>query len=179
MNYLLLSTVFASAVLALPSLNLGAQIRIKRPVVVVYPLEINRVRLQVKAAAALGQYLIDRLAATRTCRVIPQSKLKKILRKQKRPAHRRCLSQECQVRVAGLLGASEALVARIVRIGSHCIVTANLYGVKKKKPRTFVVTVKGRCDEDGLLESVEEVVVKIGRRLSPDLWPYGGKVRAR
>ena len=177
MSGLLLSTVFASGVLGLAP-TLGAQIRIRRPVVVVYPLEISRVRVEAKAVLALGQYLADRLATTRSCQVVPRSLLKKTLRKQKRPACRRCLSSECQVYLAKKLGASKALVARIVRIGSYCIVTASLFGVKKKS-RTLVVTAKGGCGEDGLLDSVEVVVVKIGRVLSPDLWPYGGKVRAR
>lgn len=177
MSGLLLITVFGSGVLGLAP-ALGAQIRIKRPVVVVYPLEISRVRLGAKAVLALGQYLADRLATTRSCRIVPKSVLKKALKKQKRPSFRRCISQECQVFVARRLGASKALVARVVRIGSFCIVTASLYGVKKGS-RTLVVTAKGGCAEDDLLESVEVVVVKIGRVLSPDLWPYGGKVRAR
>ncbi len=176
--YVMLSlTVLASAVLGLNPGTLP-QIRIKRPVVVVYPLEVSRVRVDAKAVLALGQYLADKLAATRSCRIIPRSRLKKALRKQRRPAFRRCRSQECQVHVARRLGATRVLAAKIVRIGSFCIVTASLHGVAKRS-KTVVVTAKGGCGEDALLESVEEVVVKIGRVLSPDLWPYGRKARAR
>ena len=88
------------------------------------------------------------------------------------------LPRECRVHVARKLGADKVLAARFVRIGSHCILTASLFGVEKR-PRTLVVTTRGRCDEDGLLESVEQVVLKIGRALSPDLWPYGGRARRR
>lgn len=174
MSALWLGTVLAAALGSTP----GHQIRIKRPVVVVFPMEVARVKVDVKAIRALGQYLADRLAASKSCRVVPRDRLRKALKKKRRPAFRKCDSHECRVLVARRLGAHRVLEARVVRIGVSCIATARLHGVKKGT-RSLVVTARGRCTEDGLLDLVEEVVGKIARALSPDLWPYGGRRRAR
>jgi hypothetical protein len=88
---------------------------------------------------------------------VPRDQLKKRLLEQKKMSYKQCYDQNCQIELGREMAAEKTLATQIIKIGSSCTVNASLYDLKKAAAET-AASVKGKCDEDGLLASIDKVV---------------------
>ena len=132
----------------------------KKPIVAVFDIEFQRVRLKRDAAEVLNNYLVDKVAASGKYQVVPRDQLKKRLVAQKKRSYKQCYQQSCQIEIGKELAAQKSLATRVMKIGRQCVVTATLYDLKKATTERGA-TAKGKCSEGGIMASLDKVVGKV------------------
>ncbi len=129
----------------------------KVPIVAVFDVQVQRVKLRAGALRALSSYIGSRLTASGQYSVVPRSTLQGRLRQEKRGSYKNCYDQGCQIQIGRELAANKSLATEVLRIGRLCIVTATLYDLKKSATE-YAGTTKGGCSEDALVASIDKVI---------------------
>jgi hypothetical protein len=143
-----------------------------RPVVAVFSVELRG--LGGVRAAAIDAYLATRLAETGRFELVPQARVQKALAARRRESHRPCYAQSCQIQIGQELAASHALVTQLHRLRGLCVVTSNLFDLRKATS-SAAATALGACDEPSLLGLVDQVVAKLAPGFRPGPPPKGAR----
>jgi protein-disulfide isomerase len=130
------------------------------PVVAVFNIETQRVRLSASILGSLSDYWAAQIASSGAFRVVPRDQLKQRLGKQKIESYRVCYSQKCQIEIGQELAAQKSLAAQIMKIGKQCVVTATLYDLRKATTER-AATVEGACTEEALMASLKTAAQKL------------------
>jgi len=132
----------------------------RRPIVAVFNIEAKRVRLDRSFRDGLSDYLATKLAGTGRYQVVPRDQLKKRLVEQKSKSYRKCYDQSCQIELGREMAAEKTLATQIIKLGRTCTVNITLYDLKKAAAES-ASSIRGKCGEDGLLDSIDKAVQKL------------------
>lgn len=132
----------------------------KAVIIAVFNIEDRGAKLAKATLLRLSDYLAVKIAATGAYQVIPRDKLKERLVRQKRSSYKQCYAQSCQIEIGKELAAQKSLSTMVVKLGSKCNVTSVLYDLRKAASEGGA-SASGRCDEDGIVASLETVVRKL------------------
>jgi hypothetical protein len=132
----------------------------KRQIVAVFGIEARDIKLKPSVLASLTGYLASKLSESGQYEVVPQDKLAEALAAKKKESYKNCYKQSCQIEIGQELAASKALATQVMKVGTKCTVTVNLYDLAKKTSGK-ASTAKGPCSEDGIQGSIDEAVNKL------------------
>ena len=127
------------------------------PLVVVFDIEDQARALRSADKKALGEYMAAKLAEGGKYRVVPMSRVRKLLRTRK---IRRCREWGCKSSVGWEFKTHKLLATRLMRLGRKCVLTSNLHGLKSAAVERSA-TAKGGCKQEALTTLVEQVVATL------------------
>ncbi|HOX44462.1 MAG TPA: formylglycine-generating enzyme family protein [Myxococcota bacterium] len=139
--------------LALPQSPALAQ---DRPIVAVFDLEVKGAKLDGGTVDRLTDYL-STLLGTRGFQIVPRSQLKERLVEAKKGSYKECFDQTCQIEVGKELAAQKSLASQVLKIGSQCKITLNLYDLRRAASEASGAA-SGGCDEDKVVASLEQAL---------------------
>jgi hypothetical protein len=130
------------------------------PVVAVFDIENRGSPLSGEQMTTLTDYLATKLGEGGKFRIIPRAKLRERLRGQKEASHKACYDQSCQIEIGKELAAGFTVSTAIARMGKTCLITANIYDLKKAATAR-TATGKAPCQVDALVGEMEKVAEKL------------------
>ncbi len=139
---------------------LPAAAHAEAPLLVVFDIEDKARALRASDKRSLGEYIAAKLAETGDYRVVPMSRLRKLLRQRK---IRRCHEWGCKSSIGWEFKTHKLLATRLMRLGRQCVLTSNLHGLKSAAVERSA-TAKGACKQEALTASVERVVATLTGR---------------
>jgi hypothetical protein len=134
----------------------------RKPIVAVFELEARGLKLTPTLRGSLTSYLASRLTESGEYEVVPQDRLRLALANKKKDSYKQCYAQSCQIEIGQELAANRALATQLMKVGTHCIVTCNLFDLRRATSGR-AATAKGPCSEDGISASLDAVVAKLAR----------------
>jgi formylglycine-generating enzyme required for sulfatase activity len=139
-----------------------------RPIVAVFRIEDKDSSIDKATLGKLTDYLGAAIAEGGVFRRVPPGDLVKALSAQTTESYKECYDQSCQIEIGREVAATKSLSTRILKLGSTCTVTAELYDLKTKATD---VTAKesGPCGVDGLMASLDKVAATLRA------WGSGGR----
>lgn len=137
----------------------------ERPIVAVFDIETKLIHIGRSMLLALSDYLANCLS--RYYQIVPRSRLKKRLMAEKTKAYKHCYDQSCQIEIGRELAANKSLATQIMRIGKKCVVTANLYDLKRATTEKGAAA-KGKCSRDAITSLIEKVVWRLEHYWEPN-----------
>jgi len=132
----------------------------ERPIVAVFSVELEGVKLTGQFRNSLANYLATRLTESGKYQVIPRDQLKKRLFAQKKKSFKECYDQSCQIEIGKELAAEKTLSARIAKLGKRCTVSLTLFDLKKSTTEA-AATQHGKCGEDNVIDSIDKALDKL------------------
>jgi hypothetical protein len=143
----------------------------EKPIIVVFNIEAKGVKLTPRALSTLSDYLATRLAATGAFQVVPREEIRKRLQEQKKSSYRECYDNACQIELGRELAAQKSLSTQLMRIGKRCVLTSNLYDLKRAATEKGATAESG-CSEEALMASINLLVERL-RPVEEPLAPSG------
>lgn len=137
--------------------TLQGSARAAAPLVVVFDIEDQAKALRSADKKALGEYMAAKLAEGGKYRVVPMSRVRKLLRTRK---IRRCREWGCKSSVGWEFKTHKLLATRLMRLGRKCVLTSNMHGLKSAAVERSA-TAKGECKQEALTRLVEQVVATL------------------
>lgn len=128
-----------------------------KPVVAVFTIEGKEAKLSARTLGNLTEYLAAALGGTGRYQIIATSELRERLGQTKAASYRACFDQACQIELGKELAAEKSLSTRVMRIGRQCVVTTNLFDLRRATTDRSS-TREGPCTEDGVMASVKALV---------------------
>jgi formylglycine-generating enzyme required for sulfatase activity len=138
----------------------------KKPIVAVFKIENKGTALKAGVLERLTIYLASKLSESGEYEVVPQDKLKEALTAKKKESYKGCYDQSCQIDVGKELAADKALSTQVMKVGTKCMVTCNLYDLKKSTSGR-AATAEGKCTEDGINTSLKQAAAKLTAKSTP------------
>lgn len=129
----------------------------KSPLVVVFDIEDQARALKPQDRRSLSEYIAAKLAESGQYRVVPMSRLRKLLRTRK---IRRCREWGCKSSIGWEFKSHKLLATRLMRLGRQCVLTSNMHGLKSAAVERSA-TAKGACRQEALTTLVEKVVATL------------------
>jgi hypothetical protein len=149
-----------SSILVLVTLLLPAAATAKKPIVAVFGVENQGTGLTPQIVDRLTIYLASKLTESGAYEVVPQDKLKEALLTKKKDSYKQCYAQSCQIEVGQELAANRALSTQLLKVGTSCVVTLNLYDLRTATAAR-AATGRGGCDEDAIMASIDGAFAKL------------------
>ena len=137
------------------------------PVVAVFDIQ-NEAELEPTDIKQLTNYLEAELTASRKYSVVPTAELRKALQEKKAESLDACYDESCQIEIGKEVAAEKTLATTISRIGESCLVTMQLYDLKRGASEA-AATQRGRCGIDAIFASLEKAVAKLTGSRKPKL----------
>jgi Skp family chaperone for outer membrane proteins len=134
-----------------------------RPVVAVFEVEAKGFDLKATLRSSLTSYLATKISESGLYEVVPQAKIKEALIAKKRESYKQCYEQSCQIEIGREMAASKSLATQVMKVGTKCVVTSNLYDLRKATAER-AASWKGPCSADGILATIEEVATRLTRQ---------------
>lgn len=136
----------------------------ERPVLAVFQFDSKGAGISAKELTGLCDYLAARLAVDGHYRVLPRKEIRNRLLSQKRKTFKECYDVACQIELGRELAANKSLSTSVNRLADVCVVTANLYDLKRAATDTAAI-VNSACNVKALMEAMDEVA----RQLLPKI----------
>jgi hypothetical protein len=133
------------------------------PVMAVFTVRDERVAKERASATTLQSmttYLASLLTGSKAFRVVPSSDLQRALQDTKRESYQACYDERCQIEIGKAVAAALSLDTRIGRVGSSCVVTADVYDLREEAS-TQAASARGACTEDALTNALEQIVQQL------------------
>ena len=127
-----------------------------KPVVAVFQIQ-NKAKLNKDAIEQLTDVIATELSASQRYQVIPSSDLKTALAAKKSESYEACYDESCQIEIGKELAAEKTLATKVSRLGKTCIVTMQLFDLRKSASENAAKT-KGKCDVESILALIEQAV---------------------
>lgn len=131
-------------------------------VVAVFELENQGASLGAPYLVRLTDYVGSELAKA-GFKVVPPHDLKRALSRQKAESYKACYQESCQIEVGKELAAEKSLAGTVSKIGSRCVVALKLFDLRSAT-QDAAGTAKGKCDEDGVLDSTDAALRQLTGR---------------
>ena len=128
-----------------------------RPVVAIFDVEDRGAQLSPQRLDSLAHLISARLSEGGRFEVVPRSEVRSALRTQKLESFKECYDERCQIEVGKELAAQKTLATRITRFGKQCLVSVQLFDLKKSTAEA-ARTEKGACEEEAILKSLERAL---------------------
>ncbi len=132
----------------------------KKPIVAVFDIQTQRIKLKKLLRQALSDYLVNQVAGTGYFQVVPRAQLRLKLQGQKKKSYKLCFDQSCQIEVGRELAAQKTISAQLMRLAGKCTLNLSLYDLRKAATEG-ASSASGSCEEDGLVQSIEQAVAKL------------------
>ncbi len=145
----------------------GKASALEKPVVAVFDIETQLVKLSAPVLNGMSDYLASLLAESGVFQVVPRSELKKRLLNQKAESYKNCYEQTCQIALGRELAAGKSLSTQIFRLGGGCKLSMSLFDLKRAATEAATTT-SGQCDEKGLVSLLDVAVKQLVRKLDPN-----------
>lgn len=113
-----------------------------------------------KLTQQLTSFLTTAMVETGRFQVVPRARLRELLRDEKTDSYKKCYEESCQIELGKAVAARITLSTQLIKVGSKCMVTANIYDLKSETADKGV-TVNTGCKDEDLLTALREVVSKI------------------
>jgi hypothetical protein len=137
-----------------------------KPIIVVFSIEAKGLKLKARTLSTLSDYLATRLAATGAFQVVPREEIRRRLLTQKKVSYQACYDSACQIELGRELAAQKSLSTQLQRIGKTCVLTANLYDLKRAATEQGA-TAEGGCSEEALMAAVKDLAAQLGKGEAP------------
>jgi hypothetical protein len=148
-----------------------------KPIIVVFTIQqAKKIKLTPRTLSTLSDYLSTRLAATGAFQVVPREEIRKRLREQKKASYRECYDTSCQIELGRELAAQKSLATQLMVIGKKCVLTSNLYDLKRAATERGA-TASGGCTEESLMGSIDALVDQLRRIEQPQVPPGAASTR--
>jgi len=131
--------------------------RAEAPLMVIFDIEDQSRTIRGGDRKALAEYMAAKMAEGGHYRVVPMSRVRKLLRARK---IRRCREWGCKSSIGWEFKTHKLLVTRVHRLGRQCVLTSNLHGLKSAAVERSA-TAKGKCKQEALTGLVEQVVATL------------------
>jgi hypothetical protein len=128
----------------------------ERPIVAVFQIEDRSGQLDAATLDQLTDYL-GSLMARKGYQVVPRSQLKERLLEAKKGSYRACYDESCQIEVGKELAAQKSLASQVLKLGSRCTVTLNLFDLKRSASEG-AGTASDSCEVDKVVDSLKLAV---------------------
>jgi hypothetical protein len=133
-----------------------------KPIIVVFNIQAKRIKLKPQILSTLSDYMSTRLAATGAFQVVPREEIRKRLLEQKKSSYQECYDNECQIELGRELAAQKSLATQLMLIGKKCVLTSNLYDLKRAATEQGA-TADGGCTEEALMASIDLLVDQLSK----------------
>ncbi len=132
----------------------------RREIVAVFDIHDATGRLKKKTLVQLTNYLGTVLAQTGSYSTIPREQLRSRLFEKKKGSYKECYDERCQIELGKAVAAQKTLATTLIRVGSKCAVTANLFDLKTE---TAVkgASVNTGCSPDELLDAMKQIAEQL------------------
>ena len=150
------------------------------PVIAVFSVRDERVATERASATTLQSmttYLASLLTQSRTYRVVPSADLQRALQDTKRDSYQACYDERCQIEIGKAVAAALSLDTRIGRVGSSCVLTADVYDLREEAS-TQAASARGACTEDALTNALEQLAQQLVGAGQAPRGTAGGSARA-
>ena len=131
-----------------------------KPVLAIFSIENKGSALSPEEVDNLSDYLSTKLGERGLFQIVPRSEIRKRLVGQKQESYKECYDEACQVELGRELAAEQSLSTSISRVGSKCLLQANLYDLKRAASIKGA-SAKRNCDVDAMITGVEELAAKL------------------
>jgi hypothetical protein len=118
--------------------------------------------LSEKELLQLTAYLSTAMAASGRYTVVPREQLRQRLLEEKTSSYRACYDESCQIELGKAVAASKTLATQLLKVGSQCVVTANLFDLKTETS-VRAAKVNTECLPQALLKALDEVSEQLSR----------------
>lgn len=152
-------TVSWLALLGILSAGPGASARTSRPILAVFDLKVDGVALSAPVRDRTTDYLVS-LVAARGYQVVPRSTIRMRLVEEKTRSYKDCFDAACQIELGKELAANKSLAAHVYRLANECKFSLTLFDLRTAASEAAATT-SGRCDEAGIVASLEEAVEQL------------------
>jgi hypothetical protein len=129
----------------------------QRPIVAVFDIDAERAKLDQNLVDALSDYVRTSVGLGKMYQVVPPNYVQQALKEKKKESYKTCYDQQCQIELGQELSANKTLSTKILKIGSICTVTMELYDLKKMASDS-TATAEGECGEEKLMASAKKAV---------------------
>ena len=157
--------LLSTGILLMGPLIAAGEARADTPLVAVFDIEDRGGGLSPKMLLDLRRHLSLKLTDTGAYRVVPHEQLDRLLGRRRQPSSRRCHDQACQITTGQQLAAQKALGARILKIGSGCVVVATMLDLLRSRPE-LSASHKTSCWHKDLVSAVDHVVTRLQAQAS-------------
>ena len=134
--------------------------RPRSSVVAIFDLESKSERFKPGDLIGLTDYIGAVLTQSGRFEVIPRRSIIAALRKQKIESYDECYAESCRLEIGKELAAEKTLSGAIVEFADRCIVTLQLFDLRKATQEA-AGTAKSGCDAESVLASIEDAVAKL------------------
>lgn len=138
---------------------LGASAGTSRPILAVFDLKVDGVALSAPVRDRTTDYLVS-LVAARGYQVVPRSTIRVRLVEEKTRSYKDCFDTACQIELGKELAANKSLSAHVFRLANECRFSLTLFDLRTAASEAAATT-SGRCDEAGIVASLEEAVQQL------------------
>jgi uncharacterized protein len=128
----------------------------QKPIVVVFEIEDHSKKLGKTTREQLTDYLVS-LLSKGGFQVVPREQVRERMKGAKKESYKACYDQACQIELGRELAAQKSLASQVLKLGSQCKVTVNLYDLKSAASEK-AGTASGGCGEDDIVASLETAV---------------------
>jgi len=111
---------------------------------------------------SLTNYLGSALAQKGEYKIVPRDQLRARLFEEKKGTYRQCYQESCQIELGKALAAQKTLATTLIRVGSKCAVTANLFDLKTETAEKGA-TVNTGCSPDALLDAMKQLAGELSK----------------
>lgn len=135
----------------------GALAGDKKPIVAVFDVQAKRIQLDAKLIEVLSDHLTARLTESGSYQVVSRADIKSRLQRQKKESYKTCYDKACQIELGREMAAEKTLATQVLKMGSQCSVNITLLDLRKATTEK-AATIKGSCNEEAIVASVEQAV---------------------
>lgn len=150
---------FAALALAL-MVPVAVQAQERPPVAAVFDVEDMGVAFGPEVVERLSDYLATRVGENGRVQVVPRDKLKERIAQEQTESCKDNYARSCQIELGRQVAADKGLASQVMRIGSDCMVTLNLFDLTRVATENTAV-VSGDCTEDAVVASLDRAVRRL------------------
>ncbi|NMB75623.1 MAG: hypothetical protein GYA21_10900 [Myxococcales bacterium] len=129
---------------------------VPRPVVAVFTIENQLSPLSAQDIDSLTEFLSAKLGEGGRFQIVPRDQIRERLRDQQRDSYKQCYDQGCQIEIGRELAAEKVVSSSVRKVGSHCLVTAAIYDLRRAASER-TASLRRACNVDDLIGAVEEI----------------------
>ncbi|HPB51815.1 MAG TPA: formylglycine-generating enzyme family protein [Myxococcota bacterium] len=136
------------------------------PVLAVMDITFDRVEMRPDAQSRMNDYLVSCMSGNGAFMVVARDDVARALSEQRVKFSSECYGS-CRAKIGGYLAANSVLQAKMWKVGSTCVLTADLYDLASDTNVASHSVKDLNCDEVGLMKGIETISARFGAGISP------------
>ncbi|HOX44420.1 MAG TPA: hypothetical protein PK668_12525 [Myxococcota bacterium] len=125
-------------------------------IVAVFDVEDASRQFDAQALEQLQGYLATRLTELAGYSVVPREQLRQRLLEQASQSYRPCFEASCQIELGKEVAAQKTLATRILKVGEACVLTSQLYDLKRATTEK-AASARVECGAEKLLDGMDQL----------------------